>query len=157
MFGVCGAQRAVQTGLDQAQVNVGITAFGHRDLGGFGPAYQGVPKPIAHHFHQTLVVHRVAVKVGHAAQFRHALRLVHGVDQVPGGQVKVHAAGHGARCLPRNAQAKSAIAQGGHHAGQRHPAVKVGAGNVHAVVGQNVAAAVQPAHPLRSHAHHGKV
>ena len=102
-------------------------------------------------------MHGVVVEGAHAAQLGHTAGAVDGVDQVPGGQVEVHAAGHLSRRRAQHAGPHRAVAEGGQNGGQFDAPVKVGAGHVHAVVGQDVVLAFHAGGPFGAHTHNGKV
>ncbi len=127
------------------------------DLGLLGRGRQRVAESLLQRAQQARVMARIVVPAFHATQFAHTRRRVHGVDQVPGGEVEVHAAGHLARVLAGPCRPARTVAQQRQDAGQFDVAVEVGAGQVHAVVGQDVVTALGTAAPRRAHAHQREV
>ncbi len=114
-------------------------------------------EPFFDHGHQPLMLLHIGIETAHAAQFSNPPGAVDGVDQVPGGQVEIDAAGHFASRAIRANRTQGAVAELAQDAGQLDVAVEVGAGDVYAVVGQDVVATVQTLHALRAHAHHREV
>ena len=143
----------VQARFHQAQVHGGVrVGLRGADLRQFHFVRNGVAMPLLQHAHQPLVQQRVAVVAAQCLGLCDGTRLVLPVDQVPGGQVEEHPAGHLALLRPG-----VAVAQQGHDAFQVELAIKVGAADVHAGGGQHVARTVGLRHALRPQSHHGEV
>ena len=140
-----------------AEVDQRVASFGHVDLGLLGARGQLVPEALGDDGHQPLVVHGVGVEDLHLAQLHHPLRRVHGVDEVPGGQVEIHRARDLARWRAVHARPVGAVAEFAQDAGQLHAPVEIGAGHVHPVVGEDVVLAIEPGCALRPDAHHREV
>ena len=132
-------------------------AFGHVDLRGFGARRELVAEALVQHEHQTVVVARVAVVAAHAAQLGDAAGGVDGVDQVPSGEVEIHAARHFARRRTGHHRAERAIAVGGQDRREFDAPVEVGARHVHAVAGEDVGLPVELLAVLRADPHHREV
>jgi hypothetical protein len=105
------------------------------------------------HLHQPRVQGQVGVVVAQRLGLAQRPGQVAPVDQVPGGQVVEHAAGH---LAPVRAPVPQA--QQRHDPRHAQALVKVGATHMHAARGQQVARAVAPALPApRAQPHHGEV
>ncbi len=146
-----GSERRLQPGLDERQVDARRAARGDLDLGALGTGDELVAEPLLDHRHQAPVLCRVGVERAHRAQLGDPLRVVDGVDQVPGGEVEVDRARHLAH------RALGAEAEQRQDARQLDAAVEVGAGDVHAVVGEDVGLAVDGAGALGTDADEGEV
>ena len=127
------------------------------DLGLLRAPGQLMAEPLRDHRHQSLVVGGVAVEAGHALELADALWRMDGVDEVPGREVEVHGAGHFARRRAAMARTGGLVAELAQDAGQFDPSVEVGAGDVHAVGGQDVRLAIQPRRRLAANANDGEV
>ena len=153
VLNTAGRHGGVQAGFDVGQVKACVgMALRAADLGLLHVVRQVVAQALLQHLHEALVQlgHRVVGPQG--LGLRQGARLVEPMDQVPGGQVKKHAAGHLAPLRPQ-----VAVAQQRHYQVQAELLVKVGAAHVHAAGGQHVVPAVGQAHALRPQAHHGEV
>ena len=100
------------------------------------------PRRLVDHAHQPPVLRRIGIEGAHAAQLGHPRGRVDGVDQVPGREVEVDRARHLARRLLGRSDAVGAVAEQRQHALELDPAVEVGAGDMDAVVGEDVALAL---------------
>ena len=107
---------------------------------------------LAQDLHQALVQARVAVIAEQGFGVGDGSGLVLPVNQVPGGQIKKHAAGHLALLGPQ-----VPVAQQRHDLRQVQLPVVIGATNVHTRGGQNVRAAIGLLPALWPQAHHRKV
>jgi len=149
--------RRRQPRLDQPQVDLGAPGPGDLDLRALGLGRQRVAQALLDDRHQPRVQHRVGVPALQPAQLGHAAGVVDGVDQVPGGEIEVDPAGHLARRAAGLRRAQAAIAQQRHQRLELDAAVEVRAGDVHAVVGQDVVAPVGAAAALGADAHDREV
>jgi len=107
---------------------------------------------VFHHVHQPGMLAQIGIETLHLPEFGHPAGRVDGVDQVPGGEVEIHLAGHFA---PGRADAP--VTAGRKDVRQLDVAVEVGAGHMHAVVGQDVGASVHALALLRADAHQREV
>ena len=129
---------------------VARAAGGDRDLRALGARDAGRGRVLGHDRHQPPVLRRVGVERAHAAQLDDALRVVDGVDQVPGREVEVDRARHFARRRAVDARPERAVAEQRQDARELDAPVEVGAGDVDAVVGEDVGLAVDPAARARA-------
>ena len=135
-------QSGGQTAFHHRQVDLRAAVQGDVDLGLLGRRGQRVAQALLHGGYQPRVVARIGVPALDAAQLGEPRRAVHGVDQMPGGEVEVNAAGHFARSsLARAPGPQRAVAQQRQDGLQFDMAVEIGARQMHAVVGQDVVAA----------------
>ncbi len=150
---VVRTQARLQTGRHHRQVNARVgPADRAADFGLLHLMRDVVAMSLGQHLHQALVQAHVAVIAAQRFGVGNGFGLVLPVDQVPGGQVKKHAAGHFALF-----GANVFVAQQRHDLRQIQLPVVIGAANVHARGGQNVSAAVGVPPALGPQAHHREV
>ena len=147
-------QPQAEAGLDQGNLDLGITEVGNADFRGLGARRQIVPQLPCDHRHQALVMPRVGIVVPHGAQLSNPLRAVERIDEMPGRQIEVDRAGHLARWQAAAAGADRTESEFGQDRLELDALIKVGAGNVHTMVGEDVGAATQQFAPPWPDAQH---
>ena len=147
------AQTHLQVFFDHGQVHRCVRQLhGAADLGLLHFVRHQVTVALAQDLHQALVQARVAVIAEQGFGVGDGSGLVLPVDQVPGGQIKKHAAGHLALLGPQ-----VPVAQQRHDLRQVQLPVVIGATNVHTRGGQNVRTAIGLLPSIWPQAHHRKV
>ena len=111
-----------------------------------------MPQALIEHRHQAVVQHRLRIIGSQGLCLAQRARRIQPLNQVPGRKVKKYAAGHLAARRPGVPQA-----QQWHQQRQAKAPVKIGAPDMHASGGQNVAGAVGAGPALGPQAHHGEI